>query len=497
MGAVFAATHLITGKRVALKWMLPSVSNQSDTAARFLRESQAAGRINHPNVVDIYDIGEYRGSPFLVMELLEGEPLTSKLNKGPLQPEEAIAILMPALRGVDTAHRQNVIHRDLKPDNIFLCRASGPSPVVPKVLDFGVSKILQLDSDPSRSLTRTSEILGTPYYMAPEQAFEKDRVDHRVDIYAFGVILYEMLTGVRPFEADSYNALIVKLATQQPKPIAERRPQLPRDLCKVVEKAMAQDPDDRYPDIESLALALQPFAPGVMFRPSEPGTSSSTESKGASRTSRSGKLTAVQPARGVRMVIQITVVAVAIILLGRVTLWIIASKDRETPIVSDSADNNPAQKTRRYQKPIPEQAGIQQLDLERSKTAEQTRRQISIGDEKEKSAIATEAKTETIDKDDARLVSKTIRVIPKNAKLYLDSELVGQSPVTLQRPSKSAVDIRITAAGYRQWKRKGILIDDIPETISLPSIKPPSKSEKPPSKCVGDLCESPYGPLVP
>ncbi len=497
MGAVFAATHLVTGKRVAIKWMLPSFSGKSEAAARFLRESQAAGRINHPNVVDIYDIGEYSGSPFLVMELLEGEPLTKKLNNGPLQPDEAIGLIMPALRGVDTAHRLNVIHRDLKPDNIFLCRAPGPSPVVPKVLDFGVSKILQLDSEPNRSLTQSSEILGTPYYMAPEQAFEKDRVDHRVDIYAFGVILYEMLTGVRPFEADSYNALIVKLATERPKPIAERRPELSRDLCKVVEKAMAPDPDDRYSDIESLAIALQPFAPGVVFRPSESPAVALIESKAPIGSPPSGALTAVQPARGVRVVIQITVVAVAIILLGRLAFWIIESKNRETPIASDSSDNSPVRKSRTDGRVTSEQIGVRHSKLERSNATGEIRKQTAVKKNKDKTAIAEVAEEKTAKRVDPSLISRTIRVIPKKAKIFVDNELIGNSEVTLKRPSKSAIDIRITAAGYREWKRKGILIDDLPSTVLLRPIKPHSNQETPQPKCVGDLCESPYGQPAP
>lgn len=494
MGAVFAATHLVTGKRVAIKWMLPSIASQNDAAARFLRESQAAGRINHPNVVDIYDIGEYSGSPFLVMELLEGEPLTRKLSSsGPLQPEEAIAILIPALRGVDAAHRQNVIHRDLKPDNIFLCRAPDESPVVPKILDFGVSKILRLDGEPNRSLTRSSDILGTPYYMAPEQAFENDRVDHRVDIYAFGVILYEMLTGARPFEADSYNALIVKLATEQPKPIAERRPELSRDLCRVVEKAMASDPDDRYNDIESLAVALQAFAPGVKFRPSGSGANTSLEPKDARGSALPREISQTQPARGVRVVVQITVVAVVLILLGRFALWIIELRNRDASILNETSDKPAVQEPHRSRPPMSERARVKHSTLQGSNATQEAQRLQSTANRKDEPVIPPHAERETVKRDDSPLISRTIRVKPNNARIYVDRELLGQSEVTVERPSQSAVEIRIIAAGYREWKRESIAIDDLPSSISLRPNTPPASVNKGQSKCVGDLCESPYG----
>jgi serine/threonine-protein kinase len=266
MGAVFAASHLLTGKRVALKWMLPELAADADAVQRFMREAQAAGRIDHPNVVDIYDVGEHDGSIFLVMEYLHGETLTAAANRGDLNASQIIQLLLPAMRGVAAAHRTGVVHRDLKPDNIFLCSGDDGGYREPKVLDFGISKVSSVGDQMNPRLTRTGAVMGTPYYMSPEQIRGSSEVDQRTDVYAFGVILYEALTGHVPFDADAYSALILEIATGTPKRLRHHRPELPEDLERVVLKAMAREPDARYPDVESLARALEPFADGSTFR---------------------------------------------------------------------------------------------------------------------------------------------------------------------------------------------------------------------------------------
>jgi eukaryotic-like serine/threonine-protein kinase len=266
MGAVYAATHTLTGKRVALKWMLPELAADEGAVQRFIREAQAAGRIDHPNVVDVYDVGEHDGSTFLVMEYLQGETLTSAFNRGGLDTRHIIQLLIPAMRGVAAAHRTGVVHRDLKPDNVFLCRSGDGSYREPKVLDFGISKVSAGEGQLNPRLTRTGAVMGTPYYMSPEQVRGSSDVDQRTDVYAFGVILYEALTGRVPFDANAYSALVLEIATGTPKRLRDLRPDLPRGLEDVVLKAMARDPADRYRDVESLARALEPFAEGVTFR---------------------------------------------------------------------------------------------------------------------------------------------------------------------------------------------------------------------------------------
>jgi serine/threonine-protein kinase len=257
MGAVFSATHRVTGKRVAIKWMLPSTKEQAHK--RFAREAQVAGRIDHPNVVDVYDIGMHDNCSYLVMALLRGESLRKRLTYGPLGVAACISLLLPALRGVSAVHRAGVIHRDLKPDNIFLCEVTGAQQPEAKVLDFGISAIVSASIEDSR-LTGVGMFLGTPAYMSPEQLRDPSSVDIRSDVYAFGVILYECLAGVQPFRAETYSALVIAIANDQPKHPSALRPEIPSELGDIVMRALAKPCDDRWPDIESLMAALAPFA---------------------------------------------------------------------------------------------------------------------------------------------------------------------------------------------------------------------------------------------
>jgi serine/threonine protein kinase len=259
MGAVFAASHALTGKRVALKWLRPELAANEAAVRRFMREAQAAGRIDHPNVVDIYDVGQHQGSTFLVMEFLFGEPLSARIDRGPIEVDEALALLLPAMRGVAEAHSMGVVHRDLKPDNIFLCRGPDGAPREPKVLDFGISKVSSGDGVNLR-LTRTGAVMGTPYYMSPEQIRDSAEIDQRTDVYALGVILYETLTGRVPFDGESYSSLVLQIATGTPLPIRQILPGLPAGLERVVQRAMAREQADRFADVSSLVRALEPYA---------------------------------------------------------------------------------------------------------------------------------------------------------------------------------------------------------------------------------------------
>jgi serine/threonine protein kinase len=264
MGAVFSATHRWTGKRVALKWLLPELIAREDVAERFMREAQVGGRVMHPNVVDIHDFGQADGSFYMVMELLQGEDLGTLLErKGKLSVTEACRILIPLSRGLDAAHKAGVIHRDLKPENVFICRnAAGEE--VPKVLDFGISKMRPLIDDASWGGTTTGVIIGTPHYMSPEQ-LRSQPVDARSDVYALGVLLHQLLSGALPFPAQNYSDLIVRVLTLDPEPLGKVAPEAPPALIEIVIKAMARDPDNRFDSVEQLARALEPFADGMLF----------------------------------------------------------------------------------------------------------------------------------------------------------------------------------------------------------------------------------------
>ncbi|MEY4514884.1 MAG: hypothetical protein RLZZ450_7006, partial [Pseudomonadota bacterium] len=188
MSTVYAAANVITGKPVAIKWLQPEIIKDEEQSQRLLREAQATSSLDHPNVVNVFDVGRHAGALFLVMELLHGEPLSELLQRGPHDPYEIVRLMMPVLRGVHAAHRGGVVHRDLKPDNIFICRdPHGDEPREPKVLDFGISKLTD-ELTPGQELTREGTVFGTPQYMAPEQMRDARVADARSDVYALGVI---------------------------------------------------------------------------------------------------------------------------------------------------------------------------------------------------------------------------------------------------------------------------------------------------------------------
>jgi serine/threonine protein kinase len=263
MGVVLEAEHTVSGKRVAIKWMRPELASRPEAVERFLREARASARVRHPNVVDVYDVVHEGNAAFLVMELLDGEPLTALLERGGMPAHELIALLLEAMRGVAAAHREGVIHRDIKPDNIFLARETDRSLRTPKVLDFGISK---LSGGEGLALTQTGATLGTPLYMSFEQLCGVRDIDARTDVYAFGVILYEALTGRPPYEAETFPELIVKIANTQPKPPKSLRSDIPRSLDRLIQSAMAKERDQRFPSLEVMIRALEPFVTAELFR---------------------------------------------------------------------------------------------------------------------------------------------------------------------------------------------------------------------------------------
>jgi serine/threonine protein kinase len=255
MGAVYAAVHVAARKRVAVKLMLPGIARDPESRQRLLREATAAGRIRHTNVVRVFDVGAHRGVPFLVMELLTGTLLRDRMAKGPIPLPSALAILLPLLSGVACAHRAGVVHRDLKPEHILLAKG-GRRREVPKILDFGIAKLTGPPCEPVTSITRRNVVLGTPAFMAPEQLLG-ETVDARADVYSLGVLLYAMLAGRRPFDAEGYNQLLFQIASEEPAALTQLRPELPTAVEAIVRRAMARQPERRFDDVDGLALALR------------------------------------------------------------------------------------------------------------------------------------------------------------------------------------------------------------------------------------------------
>ena len=257
MGVVYEAEHTTLGKRVAIKLMLEKYTGDSEAVARFTREALAASRIGNPHIIDVMDIGTAPdGRSFVVMELLSGAPLSKLIEDGgQLPPQRAISIMRQVLKAVGAAHAKGIVHRDLKPDNIFLLDHDSSSDFV-KLLDFGISKMIDPDLQVAATkLTTTGVVMGTPLYMAPEQAMGAD-IDHLADIYACGVIMYELLAGTPPFDGATYAVLVAKLLTQDPPFLTEYRPGLSPKLVAAVHRALEKDPAKRFQSADAFSAAL-------------------------------------------------------------------------------------------------------------------------------------------------------------------------------------------------------------------------------------------------
>ena len=263
MGVVVAAQHLALDKRVAIKFLLPEATMNAEVVARFAREARAAVKIESEHVARVIDVGALdSGSPYMVMEYLVGSDLAQRLAEhGALSIEDAIDYLLQACEAIAEAHAAGIVHRDLKPANLFLTRRADGSSLV-KVLDFGISKAAAPPgSQPDLSLTKTASVMGSPLYMAPEQMRSTRSVDARADIWALGVILYELLSGKVPFEATTMPELCAMVLTEAPAPLRDRRPETPPGLSAVIERCLQKDPAQRFGNVSDLANALASFAP--------------------------------------------------------------------------------------------------------------------------------------------------------------------------------------------------------------------------------------------
>ncbi|MBI5501002.1 MAG: protein kinase [Deltaproteobacteria bacterium] len=258
MGVVYEAEHVALGKHVALKVLREDFTRKSDLIERFKQEARSASIIGHENIIDVSDFGETeQGGIFFAMELLRGEDLADVLQReGRLSLPRAVHVVSQMCRALHVAHQKGIIHRDLKPENVFLVQKDERRDVV-KVLDFGIAKMTTVDSE-GRRLTQSGVIFGTPEYMAPEQA-RGQTLDHRVDVYAAGVMLYEMLSGHVPFTGDSFVAILTQHLFSEARPLSVVAPdvQVPRAVESVVMKAMAKDRDERYATMLEMQDDLQ------------------------------------------------------------------------------------------------------------------------------------------------------------------------------------------------------------------------------------------------
>ncbi len=257
MGVVYEGVHEQLGKRVAIKTLNARFAATRDMQTRFVREGEAVARIRHPNVVVVDDVGVERGTPYLVMEYLEGRDLGSLLRqRGRIGTAETLDLLLPVVSAVSAAHEHGIVHRDLKPENIFVADTPHGLPL-PKVLDFGISKLMdRLDTQ----LTGAQTLLGSPHYISPEQADSSASVDATTDIYSLGVILYQCVSGRVPFDGSSLIKVLAAIAAGNPRAPRSHAPDLPADFERVILRAMSVDRARRYQSARALGAALLPFA---------------------------------------------------------------------------------------------------------------------------------------------------------------------------------------------------------------------------------------------
>jgi serine/threonine-protein kinase len=266
MGAVYEARHTVIGKRVALKVLLEKFLENQELVARLLQEARLASSIGHEHIVDVTDFGTTSdGRAFVVMEFLEGESLAQLvIRDAPLPVERSLRIVRQVASALAAAHAKGIVHRDVKPENIYLIRRDDADFV--KVVDFGVSKAVRSFEEGTNwdRLTRTGTVLGTPLYMSPEQARGDEDVDHRADIWATGLMLYECLTGEVPFRANNYLGVISQVLTQETVPPSQLRPELdiPAAVDRVVMHALDKDRERRYQDIATLEQDLDRLIAG-------------------------------------------------------------------------------------------------------------------------------------------------------------------------------------------------------------------------------------------
>lgn len=262
MGTVYAARHVHLGKQYAVKVLVPAAASNATAIERLKQEAIAASSIEHDNIVDVISFDrDTDGAVFIVMELLRGENLATRLARGPMQRDEALSIAHQIASALGKAHEAGIVHRDLKPENIYLAKKGEAERV--KILDFGISKVKIADSE-QVNVTRTGQLVGTPLYMSPEQARGEPDIDHKVDIYALGVILYEMLTGSPPFAGRNHFELLWKHGNDPPEPPSHRNPSVPLAIEAVVLRALSKAKEERFETMEALSAALSSAAEATL-----------------------------------------------------------------------------------------------------------------------------------------------------------------------------------------------------------------------------------------
>ena len=263
MGAVYLGLHPQIGKKVAIKVLHEELCGKADVVARFFNEAKAVNDINHPNIVDIIDFGEttFEGSvcKYIIMEYLDGESLATRIRRDGVTIRETLSIIAQCASALAASHAKGVVHRDLKPENVYLCNRSGDKNYT-KLLDFGIAKLTS-DSGPLSQKTRTGMVIGTPTYMSPEQCDGKGNIDHRADVYALGVMMYELLTGRVPFPGEGFGEVLVAHLTREPEPPRTLNPNIPPEIEAIVLRCLRKQREARFQSMNDMLAAINDPGP--------------------------------------------------------------------------------------------------------------------------------------------------------------------------------------------------------------------------------------------
>jgi serine/threonine-protein kinase len=446
MGAVYEAEHTGLGKRVAVKLLLDTYSDDREVLARFHQEARTASRIGHENIIDILDIGDHDGRSFIVMEFLEGHDLRHATRdvRGGMAVERACHIVRQIARALDAAHAKDVIHRDMKPENVFLTTRSGARDFV-KIMDFGISKI-KAAHDSQVRLTQTGAVIGTPLYMAPEQALGSPDIDQRADIYSLGVMMYELFTGRPPFEAPTYLALMAQHLNEPPRPPRALRGDLPPLVEKTILRALEKDPARRFPSMSDLERSLPAPTPASLSGPTQVAGGSPMTATNVATMARGPRPRRVALAIG-GLAVLAAATAVGVVLAARAGRG--GGREKQAGATPGPAPERPAQ---------PEvEPQVQPLE--------------SIG--------AIDLQSE-----------------PSRAMVYLDGEPQGPTPLVLERVASGPHQIRFELDGYQPFETTrtvragatdGLLISLVKAgTRGKAKVSVTPRAKEPPKKAVAD-----------
>ncbi|GMT42101.1 MAG: hypothetical protein IEMM0002_0512 [bacterium] len=438
MGIVYKGIDEKIQRPVALKVLeyKAQIKDGSDMQAdeRFVVEARAAGQLAHPNILTIYDIGEHRGKTYIAMEYLEGGTLQDMVEQNRLKDyEEVFDIVRQIASALDLAHSKGIIHRDIKPSNIMMAHGN-----IPKITDFGLARVA--DSN----LTATGTVLGTPNYMAPEQV-QGRKIDGRADLFALGVMLYELLTGEKPFSGDSITSVIYRVVNDEPIPPRKLNLDLPQGMDVFMNKALAKDPNSRYQSGKEFMEGMEALRKGLLAveAVTEPGKTQKIDNAAAAPNAGQSPARIAYENISKKINVKFAVGgASAVLLLLIIAITSMGNKD----------DNSakPAAAVRPTPAPAAAETAVKKETARNTKPVKLT--QPAIGKKKEKAVKKAQAAKPSTAKKKIT-VAKTsylsIRSEPKGARIYINSKYVGKTPYMKRKYKRKTYKVRVAMTGYK------------------------------------------------